>query len=732
MKRKLHLKSILLAAMLILGGTNGAWGQELTAVTTETSWDFSTLPFTSGSAEGQFLQDNTIYVGAGITKNARAVFNATNSDYPNALGSNIIAFKAGVDGQVFIRVSSYNGNVKITDGTNEIKSYSRSDHDGGVSYLRHYFNVTSSTTYYIYASSVGTDTGVILLHFFPCANTTEPLSMTEAFTWDFTPTANRETIDFNGITWNNLYQGAGVKHYVGNNSKGVDVTRLAFTGACASAPESETTAQTICFKIPAYSKGQLEFKLSCYAAGITVKCGNSTTSYAKGSSNHNEVKTIDIDNSASSTPMNVWFYSPDNSVNFDKDQIIGLYYITWTPSAHTYTINAVDENSVLISEIANAKCMEGQTYNATGLPKVITKDGKYYVLNDGTVTNFATQTYTMGTENETKSIIYTEDASIVYFCELEDLSSTSEVTGNYSGGKGAAVKAGGMSPIITLPAGNYMATGAFCNDANNRGMYLRTSNSNNSGNVIVYTGGKSWTGEHSTDEFTLVASTAVYVTGYTTDGSSVNQSATLDYIIIRRTNVPVTITAAKYATYCSPYALDFSATGATVYKAKASGSTVTLTAVAGGQVPANTGIILYKDVNSDTEITPTTIASAAAIGDNELVGVTSDTEVAYNPSTGIYNYILQNQGGDLGFYKATGAKIRANRAYLNTAVDVTVLGAPSLSIVFDDGNITSIGEEVSVKSMKANDGVYYNLSGQRVAQPTKGLYIINGRKVIFK
>ena len=29
-------------------------------------------------------------------------------------------------------------------------------------------------------------------------------------------------------------------------------------------------------------------------------------------------------------------------------------------------------------------------------------------------------------------------------------------------------------------------------------------------------------------------------------------------------------------------------------------------------------------------------------------------------------------------------------------------------------------------------GEYYNLAGQRVAQPTKGLYIINGRKVVIK
>ena len=32
----------------------------------------------------------------------------------------------------------------------------------------------------------------------------------------------------------------------------------------------------------------------------------------------------------------------------------------------------------------------------------------------------------------------------------------------------------------------------------------------------------------------------------------------------------------------------------------------------------------------------------------------------------------------------------------------------------------------------ASDGAVYNLSGQRVSQPTKGIYIINGKKVRMK
>ena len=38
----------------------------------------------------------------------------------------------------------------------------------------------------------------------------------------------------------------------------------------------------------------------------------------------------------------------------------------------------------------------------------------------------------------------------------------------------------------------------------------------------------------------------------------------------------------------------------------------------------------------------------------------------------------------------------------------------------------------AVKSNVVENGTYYNLAGQRVNNPTKGLYIVNGKKVIVK
>ena len=52
----------------------------------------------------------------------------------------------------------------------------------------------------------------------------------------------------------------------------------------------------------------------------------------------------------------------------------------------------------------------------------------------------------------------------------------------------------------------------------------------------------------------------------------------------------------------------------------------------------------------------------------------------------------------------------------------------TISLAFDDA--TAI-DNMQVVNEIANQAIY-NLSGQRVAQPTKGLYIVNGKKVIIK
>lgn len=174
--------------------------------------------------------------------------------------------------------------------------------------------------------------------------------------------------------------------------------------------------------------------------------------------------------------------------------------------------------------------------------------------------------------------------------------------------------------------------------------------------------------------------------------------------------VEVAIGSTGYATFSSKLAVDFSDAAVTVYTAKVNGSKAELTEVESKKVPANTGVILK---GSDT-VTGAVIAEADALTDNDLIAATSDVT-----TTGIY--ILVPDGESVKFTTMTSGTLKAGKAYLPAASS-----ARELNLVF--------GEATGISEMKnANTSAeVYDLNGMRVAQPTKGLYIQNGKKMIVK
>ena len=184
-------------------------------------------------------------------------------------------------------------------------------------------------------------------------------------------------------------------------------------------------------------------------------------------------------------------------------------------------------------------------------------------------------------------------------------------------------------------------------------------------------------------------------------------------------NVVVNIPEGNYATFSSAYAVDFSASDVTVYTAKTEEGVVTLSPVSSKIVPANIGVILYAESAGNYSGTVTT--GGSAIESNELVAAITETKVIYKNSNR-FNYILQ----DGKFLKATGDMLKAGKAYLNTTYDVTASGARELKMVIE-------GEATGIKAVETTDGqTVYDLQGRKVAAPTKGLYIINGKKMIVK
>ena len=200
--------------------------------------------------------------------------------------------------------------------------------------------------------------------------------------------------------------------------------------------------------------------------------------------------------------------------------------------------------------------------------------------------------------------------------------------------------------------------------------------------------------------------------------------------------VPVEVTSAGYATYVPSRDLDFSETAIKAYKVKVTAkATATLTQV--NKVPAGAPVLLYKEGGATENIPVTTGAAAIPSSENNLCPGTG-AAVPTEDGIGNYNMILNNGADGIGFYFANGQTVATNRAYLQFALIYApdAVSAP-MQIVFDD-EITGIKaiDLATPHSLGENGQLtidnYYNLAGQRVAQPTKGLYIVNGRKVVIR
>ena len=190
------------------------------------------------------------------------------------------------------------------------------------------------------------------------------------------------------------------------------------------------------------------------------------------------------------------------------------------------------------------------------------------------------------------------------------------------------------------------------------------------------------------------------------------------------TSIEVSMTK-DFETFSSKYALDFTSTAISAYRATISDGKVVLTKV--GKVPANTGVLLQKN-GAKKENVPTTYGTES-FGENLFVATDGTTDITAS-AEGSYNYVLQTNDGVQGFYNVTStiAAPTAGKAYLHTTTALASEAKAREAWIFAGGETTGIN---TVRDA-VNDNRYYNLAGQRVSQPGRGLYIVNGKKVVIK
>lgn len=215
------------------------------------------------------------------------------------------------------------------------------------------------------------------------------------------------------------------------------------------------------------------------------------------------------------------------------------------------------------------------------------------------------------------------------------------------------------------------------------------------------------------------ATTKIYVKASSVDAYKTAFGTELAGYITDKIPYASTLT---YSTFSREFDVDFSdCAGAkvmTVTGNDAATKTLTYNTLADGYVPAGEGVLVVNTENASDLWYRIGERTGVSVGTNLLKGVTEATTI--HPVDGDNtNYVLK----DGVFRTFTNAGLlSAHKAYLSLPTNA------ASQYTIDLEGTTGISSVIQQKEKQS----VYNLNGQRVSQPTKGLYIINGKKVVIK
>ena len=197
----------------------------------------------------------------------------------------------------------------------------------------------------------------------------------------------------------------------------------------------------------------------------------------------------------------------------------------------------------------------------------------------------------------------------------------------------------------------------------------------------------------------------------------------VNYFTLTKVTASATLGENGYTTFASPYALDLTQSnlpaGVKAYKAAVTGTTVNFTEL-NQTVPANTGVLLEGTANETVSIP--VVASGDAVSENAFLvnttGATFDAEAGYT------YFGLMKDSDPLTFatFDPATVAIPADKAYLKVATESLVHG---LDVTFEGADGIS-----AIDNAQSTSNAIFDLSGRRVAKAQKGIYIVNGKKVV--
>ncbi|MBQ0048790.1 MAG: hypothetical protein KBT12_00910 [Bacteroidales bacterium] len=206
---------------------------------------------------------------------------------------------------------------------------------------------------------------------------------------------------------------------------------------------------------------------------------------------------------------------------------------------------------------------------------------------------------------------------------------------------------------------------------------------------------------------------------YNAEPSMTNCQASL-WSLEEVTTLPVTVSAALYASVCFPVDIEIPEGVDAYYATATSEGKMTLKKI-DGAIPARTGVVLKAEEAKTYDFPITT--GAGNIEDNLLKGST----ITRKGFTEDGFYALGNKEG-IGFYlNGSGTTaVPANKAYMESSASTSGV---RMEFSFADDNLeTSIQELLETEMTKGAS--IYDLSGRKLNGLQKGINIVNGKKVI--
>ena len=420
-------------------------------------------------------------------------------------------------------------------------------------------------------------------------------------------------------------------------------------------------------------------------------------------------------------------------------------------------LNAIDDfdmyrdTEMNVEDLFTITSDGGVSYESSDETIAKIEGGKLKALAVGsatiTINVVATDDYREGSDEvvvtvKNRASVVPEGSSVGGFTKI---TSTSELTdGDYlivcesqniafNGGRSTTLDATGNYISVTI-SGSAIAPSAEVNNAivtynatdksllSNSGLYFgKTSSGNGWNETATFTDSYANTITFNEGNAIITSEGGAKLQFYNSGNNSrfryygSSQTAVQLYKKSTATSYDITIGSTGYKTLISAVSATLP-DGLTAYKAVSAGEgKIQLTSVA--SIKAGSAYILKGTASTDYTLTVTDTPEEPT---GNILEVSTEST-----SNGVY--VLSNGSSGVGFYKWMGGSLGAGRAI----VPASAITSAHEFLGFDfDGETTAINN--LTPSLSKDEGEFYDLQGRKVAQPTKGLYIVNGKKVIVK